>query len=308
MSALAGDAARPWARGDAAAGRCGAGPRVRRIAAAERGLWLALRCATDPGRGVAEHQAAIERMLADPRFCALLCVAGDGAPVGLIELVRELAPEPHGRVLRVHCGPDGEAEAVTRALIEAAGAWCARCGLPVLVAEAGEERLARMLAAAGLREEGRFTRLVRALPARAPLPEEARRQEGDGPGGGAPGAAALAGDSQRRVGVTATGPAGGDGPAPGAGAALAALPGLPGEPARWRPGPGTAAMLLLGALSFAFTDLWSSDLLYGALLPLLDVAFIVYLMGLVVVVKYRRRTAARLAPVAAAEPLSRRAR
>jgi hypothetical protein len=41
--------------------------------------------------------------------------------------------------------------------------------------------------------------------------------------------------------------------------------------------------------SFAYTDIYARDMLHGVLLPLLDVLFVLYFMGVVLTWRYRRR-------------------
>ena len=52
-----------------------------------------------------------------------------------------------------------------------------------------------------------------------------------------------------------------------------------------------AVLILLGLLALAFTNIYSDDLLRGAILPIVDVVFVVYLVGLFLVWRYRRNVA-----------------
>jgi aminoglycoside 6'-N-acetyltransferase I len=58
----------------------------------------------------------------------------------------------------------------------------------------------------------------------------------------------------------------------------------------WWPGPVRAFVIVLGILCFYFTDVFSNNVLFGVVLPIVDVVFVIYLMLLFVSMKYRRRT------------------
>ncbi len=53
-----------------------------------------------------------------------------------------------------------------------------------------------------------------------------------------------------------------------------------------------AGNIVLGILSFYFTDIFSGSIFVGVVLPMFDVLFVVYLFVLFVGMKYRRRTGA----------------
>ena len=51
-----------------------------------------------------------------------------------------------------------------------------------------------------------------------------------------------------------------------------------------------AVVIVLGLLSFYFTDVFSGSVFFGVVLPIFDVVFVIYLLMLFVGMKYRRRT------------------
>lgn len=74
----------------------------------------------------------------------------------------------------------------------------------------------------------------------------------------------------------------------------------PSEPAKPSPRPATTAprrgpglvhlvLFSLGILAFAFTDIWNGNGFTGVVLPLVDILFVVYVIGFILSVKYRRR-------------------
>ena len=50
------------------------------------------------------------------------------------------------------------------------------------------------------------------------------------------------------------------------------------------------AILVLGLVSFYFTDVFSGGVFQGVVLPIVDVVFVIYLMMLFVGMKYRSKT------------------
>ena len=61
---------------------------------------------------------------------------------------------------------------------------------------------------------------------------------------------------------------------------------------RWWPGLVRAAIIVLGIFAFYFTDVFSGDIFMGAVLPIVDVLFVIYLLMLFVSMKYSRKTGA----------------
>jgi hypothetical protein len=58
----------------------------------------------------------------------------------------------------------------------------------------------------------------------------------------------------------------------------------------WWPGKVRAALIALGIVSLYFTNIFSGNMFVGVVLPIVDVAFVIYLLMLFVGMKYRRKT------------------
>ncbi len=60
----------------------------------------------------------------------------------------------------------------------------------------------------------------------------------------------------------------------------------------WWPGSVRVAIIVLGILSFYFTNVFSGNVFVGVVLPIADVLFAIYLLMLLVSMKYRRKSGA----------------
>jgi len=279
---------------------------VRRFVDADRPAWLALRCAMDPRRGVAAHETAIAALLADRRAAAFLCTDRGDAPVGFVEAhVEHLdlggGREPALRVDAMHIGPDVDRDAAASALLDALAERGAACGCRTLVFESAldDEDASALAAGHGFEQHAALVRWARPLAARAPStrvvaperrgsvpPVATEAPPGDRAEADAADPSPVESDP-RPASADSVECAAIDPRAMPIAASIAAADPAAGP---WRPGIGQLLILLAGAASFWFSDPWSRDLLYGAVLPLLDLVFVIYLIGLVAVVKYRKRT------------------
>jgi hypothetical protein len=51
-----------------------------------------------------------------------------------------------------------------------------------------------------------------------------------------------------------------------------------------------AVIILLGVVAIYFTNIFSSNIFFGVLLPIVDVLFVIYLLMLFIGMRYRRKT------------------
>ncbi len=242
--------------------------KVRGAREADAGTLLALRTALWPEREVRRHEREILlRAGARARHQTLLAEGPDGEVVGFAELT--LVPGEAGRPARVLIGglfvvPPARRQGVARNLLAAAEQWAHGRGASDLSCELDVADEAARAALVGLgfgdpRPRLHMTRAVRA----------------------------------RSAPVAAAAPGPGPGPRTGA-AAPAAAQVLAASVARPAYGPVfivvNVLLSVLIVVSFAFTDIFSRDPVRGVLLPLLDVAGVVYFLSLFLLVRYRRRT------------------
>ncbi len=214
---------------------------------------LALRLALWPQREVAEHERAIQaRAAGRARHETLVAEDAAGQVVGFAELTFEPAgPERPAQVRldALNVAPPARRQGVARELMRAAERWAHGRGAARIACDLD--------------------------------PDDERRREALGWLG--------FGDPRPRLTLSRTVNAPLELPREPAGAP-AEEPPIVMRPAR---SPAllvlNLALLAAAVASFAFTDIYARDVVRGVLLPLLDVAFVVYFLFLFVVLRYRRR-------------------
>lgn len=239
-------------------------PRVRAATEHDRGSWLHLRHVCCPELGVAQHEAAITRVLAHPfQRAAFVCVDALVQLQGVVEVSRRpwvdgCESGPVGYVEALCISPDADAGLAAR-LVSAAEDWSRKHGCREMACWASPSTGSEQAACLdlGYREVARLVVYAKPLPSAprtapsAPLPGKAPEE----------GAAAM--------------------PLASAGA-VASL-----RPARLV----VHTLLWIGGLASIWqTRLWSEDIFYGGVLPLMDIAFLVYAVLLVGLARYRQHT------------------
>lgn len=230
---------------------------VRAATEHDREEWLRLRERCWPERGRRHHESAIELIL-QRRFqhTALLCVHREAGVVGLAEASRRPRVDgcesaPVGYLESLYVEPEHRAGEALQRLVAAAEAWAAAHGCREMAAAA---QPGDAQADAAHRALG-YAEALQLVVYRKPLAATAAT------GGAPPQPAAPVGS--------------GTAPAPARGLRLAVHAGL----------------FCLAGVAFYHTDIWSRDVFRGAVLPLLDAAFVIYALVLAGLWLYRRRTA-----------------
>lgn len=245
--------------------------KVRAATIADKPAWLALRRRLTPALADQAHERDWTRMMEQRgRRETLVCVDDQGAMLGMIEVSRrvdaeDIATGPVGWVESLHVEPGEHREESARLLTDAAGRWARMRGCRVLASDTSvdnqwEQKLHLGL---GFEEVARKVIYRRALES-APMPSAVARDD-----------AAIA----RPLAIVAPDEAYHDGDDADV-----------DERPAWRPRVLRAGAVVLGLLCLYFTDLFSGSVVRGVLLPMADVAFIVYVLVLFVDMKYRRRT------------------
>ena len=245
--------------------------KVRALNIADKPAWLALRRRLRPALSDQQHTLDWNRMMEQRgRRMTLLCVDGQGALLGMIEVSRraqadELGSGPVAYVDALHVEPAQAREATARRLAEAAASWAQARGCRVLATDTSLDNQwqQKLLLELGFEELARKVVYRRALA--EPTPVSPAVSTSPGPQS-LPVAEEHAGGVGESVGHD-------DGPG-------------------WWPGPARAAIFVLGILSFYFTNIFSGSIFFGFVLPVLDVLFVIYLLMLFVSMKYRRKTGA----------------
>ncbi len=249
--------------------------KIRAANITDKPAWLALRRRLRPALRDQQHERDwLQMMEQRGQRATLLCVDEHGASLGMIEVSRraqmeELASGPVAYVDALHVEPGQEREAAAQGLVDAAADWAEMRGCRVLAADTSldnqwEQKLHLEL---GFEEVARKVIYRRALsvpatvypvvpltPAPVSLPIS--------------NAQADAQAEQMEEGIDAD-------------------PLAPRRPLALR-----GAIIVLGILSFYFTDVFSGSLFVGVLLPVVDVLFVIYLLMLFVSMKYRSKTGA----------------
>ena len=244
---------------------------VRAINVPDKPAWLALRRRLLPASSDQQHERDWTRMLEQRGQRMTLVCVGDGELRGMLEVSRQPGVEggdsgPVARVSTLYVEPGEGREEAAQGLADAAARWAQARGCRWLVSDTDldnqwEQKLHVDL---GFEEAARKVVYRRALSA-APTTDTVTAGELHVP---------------RTSPVTALHPerardvdAGDDRPG-------------------WWPGPARAAIIAVGILCFYFTDVFSGNVFFGVVLPIVDLVFVIYLMFLFVGMKYRRRTGA----------------
>ena len=229
---------------------------ARRASEADRERWLELRAALRPDLGLERHDAAIGRVLGGGgRRAAFVFQRGVALASGFVEVTRDSDDGGIGRVEAIYVVPAARRQGQARALLDAASGWATRAGCRELRCSwpIDDPAAHASLAALGFAETGREVLFSRTLHP------------------------AMALDGARTSTTRATPAA----PLP----ALAAVE-RPAGPRRLVHG----SIICAGIVSLLMTDIFSGDLLRGALLPLLDLLFMLYLLAMIAGHQYQRRT------------------
>jgi GNAT superfamily N-acetyltransferase len=245
--------------------------KIRAANITDKPAWLALRRRLRPALRDQQHQRDwLEMMEQRGQRATLLCVDEHGASLGMIEVSRrtqmeELGSGPVAYIDALHVEPGQEREATAQGLVDAAADWAEMRGCRVLAADTSldnqwEQKLHLEL---GFEEVARKVIYRRALcvpatvyPAVLSTPAPVSLPMPD------------AQAEQMQEGIDAD-----------------------GRDRHW-PSALRGGIIVLGILSFYFTDVFSGSLLVGVLLPAVDVLFIVYLLMLFVAMRYRSKTGA----------------
>jgi len=256
--------------------------KIRAANITDKPAWLALRRRLRPALRDQQHQRDwLEMMEQRGQRATLLCVDEHGASLGMIEVSRrtqmeELGSGPVAYVDALHVEPGRDREATAQGLVDAAADWAEIRGCRVLAADTSldnqwEQKLHLEL---GFEEVARKVIYRRALcvpatvypavhsapaPVSLPMPDAQAEQMQEGIDAQA---------AQIQEGIDAD-----------------------GRDRHW-PSVLRGGIIVLGILSFYFTDVFSGSLLVGVLLPAVDVLFIVYLLMLFVAMRYRSKTGA----------------
>lgn len=238
---------------------------IRQLTLADRSSWLDMRRRLWPERDEGRQEREAARFLQNPgHSVVLIACTRDGTPSAFVEISRRPVvegcdPGPVGFVEGLYVKPQYEGSHLADDLLQAATDWSRSRGCRQLMASADVDDAAGRgwYEGRGFEEAGRMVLFHKPISP-VPVPE---------PPAGIPAASAV----------------------------VPKLEGFP-EPESnrggWRPAPVHLVVLVLGILSFWFTDIYSQDVLRGAILPILDVVFIIYFIVVIVVGKYRHRTVA----------------
>ena len=235
----------------------------------DKPLWLALRRRLLPALSDMEHERDwLQMMEQRGQRATILCVDGQSALLGMIVVFLRpsldgLGSGPVAYVDALHVEPGEQRDVSAKRLTDAAAKWAEARACRVLASDTSfdnqwEQKLHRDL---GFEEVARKVIYRKVLTA----PTSARALAGSGLPrlhSGSP-TELHAGRQEARKD---------DDDSP-----------------RWWPGPVRAGIIVLGILSFLFTDVYSSNAFFGIVLPIVDVVFAIYLMMLFVSMKYRRR-------------------
>jgi aminoglycoside 6'-N-acetyltransferase I len=248
--------------------------RVRMAAEGDQGEWRLLRRALWPQQESLHHDAEISHILAHRyQRVAYVCVAEDGALMGFAEASRRPAVDGAGRppiawLDGIYVREEARGRGIARRLLAAVESWARTHRCPELATWA-EADSGGAACESGFRERAGFAAARRVVLWSKPV---IGVQAGAAPGDAAAGPPPVAPSGYS--GTAAAGTA--------RRAARAAVHGM---------------LWALGGCALLYTDIWSGDPFFGAVLPVADVVFFVYLLGLLSAVFYRRRTARRGAGV-----------
>lgn len=242
--------------------------KIRAATIADKPAWLALRRRQRPALSDRQHESDwVQMMEQRSQRMTLLAVDEQGGSLGMIEVSRRmhsdwLGPGPVAYVEALHVEPGQDRETTAERLTDAAASWAQARGCRMLASDTSidnqwEQKLHLDL---GFEEVARKVVYRRVLRAPATVLT-----------------AAGADQTPRPLPVTnlrpPTVPSDGIDEGPG-----------------WWPGPGRAVIILLGVLAIYFTNIFSSNIFFGVLLPIVDVLFAIYLLMLFIGMRYRRKT------------------
>ena len=245
---------------------------VRAINIPDKPAWLVLRRRLLPALSDQDHERDwLQMMEQRGQRMTLVCVGDQGGLLGMIEVSRRpnmerLDAGPVAYVNTLYVEPGDQREQAAQRLADAAARWAQARGCRVLASDTSldnqwEQKLHLDL---GFEEVGRKVVYRRTLSPAAnvdTVADSGLRAPRSSP------VTKLHPDRQVDSEVTDDGPA-------------------------WWPGPVRAAIIAVGILCFYFTDVFSSNIFLGVVLPIVDVVFVIYLMFVFVGMKYRRRTGA----------------
>ena len=243
--------------------------KIRAANLSDKPAWLALRRRLLPALGDAEHERDWGQMMGErAQRTTLLGVDEHGALLGMIEISRRPQMEgfafgPVAYVDALHVEPGEQREASAQSLAKAAARWAQAHGCRELASDTSLENQweQKLHLALG------FEEIARKVVYRMALTQAAGVE---------------AADTERPPS------------APTAVTTLHASAPVesesPDEGLTWWPGPVRAAIVVLGFISFYFTDVFSGGVFQGVVLPIVDVVFVIYLMMLFVGMKYRSKT------------------
>ncbi len=228
----------------------------------DKPAWLALRRRLRPALSDQQHQQHWVRMMELRDQCmTLLCVDEQGALLGVIEVSRRVA-----YVDALYVEPGEQRDITAQRLADAAAGWAQARGCRALASDTSldnpwEQKLHLALGFEEIERKVVYRRVLAAEPA------------ADSPA------------------VQSSSPCG---PLP--------VTDVDADPMGWSDGhaggsrgwqsPARAAIIVLGIVAFYFTDIFSGDIFLGAVLPIVDVVFVIYLLMLFVSMKYSRKTGA----------------
>ena len=246
---------------------------VRAINVPDKPAWLALRRRLLPALSDKDHERDWTQMMEQRgQRMTLVCVGDKGGALrGMLEVSRQpgmdrLDSGPIARVDTLYVEPGERREEAAERLAEAAARWAQARGCRSLVSDISldnqwEQKLHLDL---GFEEVARKVVYRRTLSS-APAVDAVTASELH--------VARASSGSTLHLERSPKTDAGDDGPG-------------------WWPGPARAAVIAVGIVCFYFTDIFSGNVFYGVVLPIVDLVFVIYLMFLFVGMKYRRRTGA----------------
>ena len=244
------------------------GMKIRAATIADKPAWLALRRRQRPALSDRQHESDwVQMMEQRGQRMTLLAVDEQGGSLGMIEVSRRtqsdwLGPGPVAYVEALHVEPGQDRETTALRLADAAASWAQARGCRMLASDTSldnqwEQKLHLDL---GFEEVARKVVYRRVLSAPATVSS-----------------VAGAGQTPRSLPVTKL---------------HAEVPqsSVIDKGPGWWPGPARAAIIVLGILAISFTNIFSSSIFFGVLLPIVDVLFAIYLLMLFLGMRYRRKT------------------
>ena len=241
--------------------------KIRAATVVDKPVWLALRRRLRPTLSDQQHERDwLQMMEQRGRRTTLLCVDAQGGLLGMIEVSQRAQMDGFGAgpltwIDAFHVEQGEERDAAAQRLADAAAGWAQARGCRALASDTSldnqwEQKLHREL---GFEEVARKVVYRKVLAAPAMTPEAVPATPGPRP---------VPVSEVETDAVELAIDDGGSG---------------------WWPGPVRAGIIVLGILSFYFTDVFSGDAFVGVVLPIVDVVFVIYLLMLFVGMKYRRR-------------------